>query len=67
MVVQGIVAQEAPDEGLPDAEDELDGLDGLQESDDAGEDAEDAGFLAGGRQLGWWRGGEEAAVAGSAA
>ncbi len=58
--------QEAADERLADAEDELDDLGGLDDADQAGEDAEDAALRAGGDKAGRRRLGIEAAVAGAA-
>ena len=62
---EGVYEQEAADEGVADAEDELDGLGGLDDADKAGEDAEDSAFGAGGNEARRWRLRVEAAVAGA--
>src|SRR5258708_2980308 len=51
---QRVDEEQAADERLADAEDELDDLGGLDDSDQAGQDAEDAAFGAGGDQAGGW-------------
>ena len=62
---EGVDEQEAADEGLADAEDELDDFGGLDDADEAGEDAEDAAFGAAGDEAWRWWFGIEAAVAGA--
>src|SRR5437773_195741 len=49
---EGVVLEEAADQRLADAEDELDRLGGLDEADHAGEHAEDAGLVARGGHAG---------------
>src|SRR5436190_1954644 len=63
---EGVVEHEASDEGLADAEDQLDGLGRLDEADRAGEDAENAAFGAARNEARGWRLGIEATVAGAA-
>src|SRR3546814_8996321 len=53
----------SPDERVADVEQELQHLVRLEHAHDPGHDAEDAGHGAAWRELGWWRGGVEAAVA----
>ncbi len=57
--------QQAADERLADAEDELDDLGGLDDADEAGKDAEHAAFGAAGDEARRRRLGVEAAVAGA--
>ena len=57
--------QQAADERVADAEDELDDFGGLDDADEAGENAEHAAFRAGGDEAGRRRLGIEAAVAGA--
>src|SRR5580698_11179445 len=43
-LLQRVVTQEAPDEGVTELEEQLDGLDGLDGPDDAGQHAQDTGL-----------------------
>src|SRR5690606_26793564 len=58
-----VVDEEAADEGLTGAEDDLDGLGGLDHPDDAGEDAEDTALRAARHEAGRRRLRVEAAIA----
>src|SRR5499425_481298 len=60
---EGVVGEEAADQRLTDAEEQLDRFGGLHHADDAWEHAQDAGLASGGDEAGWWRRGIEAAIA----
>src|SRR5688572_23363080 len=66
-LAQGVVVEQAPDQRLAEAEQELHRLDRLERPDHAGQRAEHAGVGAGGRELGRRGRGIEAAVARPAA
>ena len=64
---EGVVGEQTPAEWRADTGDEFDGLEGLEAADDSAQRAEDARFAATGHTaLGRW-GGEEAAIARTAA